>query len=114
VTTPPTPAARAAAEKIAGPHYECEDCWYSCPLSSGGCCNENEAKDICTCGRDARVEAILAHDAQTRRVALEAVKSVVKVDDAHDRVHDDWTAGYAKALEDIAAEIDRLAREGER
>ena len=32
-------------------HYECEDCWYSCP-KSGECCNDN-ASDRCTCGADA-------------------------------------------------------------
>lgn len=32
-------------------HYSCEDCWYSCPKSEDGCCDENE-KDECNCGAD--------------------------------------------------------------
>lgn len=30
-------------------HYSCEDCWYSCPLSEDGCCNESEGTE-CNCG----------------------------------------------------------------
>jgi hypothetical protein len=33
-------------------HEECEDCWYSCPKSEGGCCDDSQAKDVCTCGTD--------------------------------------------------------------
>lgn len=33
-------------------HYECDDCWYSCPKSEEGCCNEGLDKDRCTCGAD--------------------------------------------------------------
>jgi hypothetical protein len=32
-------------------HFECEDCWYSCPKSEGGCCNSEQGKD-CNCGAD--------------------------------------------------------------
>lgn len=41
-------------------HYSCEDCWYSCPKSTGGCCNDAEG-DECNCGADAHnamVEAL--------------------------------------------------------
>jgi len=38
-------------QKLKTKHYECEDCWYSCPKSEEGCCNEY-AEDICTCGAD--------------------------------------------------------------
>jgi hypothetical protein len=31
-------------------HYECEDGWYSCPLSEGGCLNEAWPKNKCNCG----------------------------------------------------------------
>jgi len=34
-------------------HYECEDCWYSCP-KSGECCDERQDKDDCLCGTDKR------------------------------------------------------------
>jgi hypothetical protein len=37
--------------KLYEKHYECEDCWYSCPKSDEGCCNEY-AEDGCTCGAD--------------------------------------------------------------
>lgn len=43
-------------------HYECEDCWYSCPKSEEGCCNDNMGDD-CTCGADthnALIDALLA------------------------------------------------------
>jgi len=43
-----------AAEKMAGEkkrgHYDCEDAWYSCPLSSDGCSDERQ--EGCTCGAD--------------------------------------------------------------
>jgi hypothetical protein len=29
-------------------HYICEDCWYSCPLSEEGCCDDRQ--DECNCG----------------------------------------------------------------
>lgn len=35
-------------------HYDCEDCWYSCPRS-GNCCNDT-AGDECNCGYDRRVK----------------------------------------------------------
>lgn len=31
-------------------HYSCEDGWYSCPLSTDGCFNDNYPKDECNCG----------------------------------------------------------------
>jgi hypothetical protein len=49
----------AKAESLAGPHYYCEDCWYSCPLAEDGCCDASKPKDRCDCGRDRRVAAIL-------------------------------------------------------
>ena len=33
-------------------YWNDEDCWYSCPKSPDGCCNE-EAGDDCRCGADA-------------------------------------------------------------
>ena len=47
------------ASNLAGVHFTCEDCWYSCPLSSEGCCNEHAVTD-CTCGATARKHAIMA------------------------------------------------------
>ena len=63
------PDARQVAEQIAGGHYFCEDCWYSCPLSSDGCCDESQVG--CTCGRDARVERITRALSEARRQVWE-------------------------------------------
>jgi len=32
-------------------HYSCDDCFYSCPKSEEGCCND-ELEDECNCGAD--------------------------------------------------------------
>jgi len=32
-------------------HHNCEDCWYSCPKSEDGCCDEQWG-DECNCGAD--------------------------------------------------------------
>lgn len=45
-----------AALKPFAEHYECEDSWYSCPMSEGGC--SNDGRDGCTCGAD-RVAEVL-------------------------------------------------------
>lgn len=37
--------------KLKRNHYECEDCYYSCPKCKEGCCDEREG-DQCTCGAD--------------------------------------------------------------
>ena len=49
-------------------HYACEDCWYSCPKSPEGCCNDAEG-DECTCGADKHNAAIDAAIAAARKVA---------------------------------------------
>ena len=52
---------RAALEALRLGHYECEDRWYSCPKSDGGCANEYQGVD-CTCGADshnARLDALI-------------------------------------------------------
>ena len=60
---------RARAEQIAGGHYECDDSWYSCPLSTDGCADKRQ--EGCTCGRDRLVQQIDAALADERRRALE-------------------------------------------
>ena len=50
-------AAVALVAEIIG-HYSCDDCWYSCPKSAEGSCNENYG-DECTCQRDIKAEAIV-------------------------------------------------------
>ena len=39
-------------------HYSCEDCWYSCPQSTGGCCNDSVG-DECNCGLDNKINKII-------------------------------------------------------
>jgi hypothetical protein len=44
------------------PHvYNDEDPWYSCPKAPGGCADDRQPKDVCTCGADkhnARVDEL--------------------------------------------------------
>lgn len=40
----------ALIEKGQKRHYDCEDSWYACPLSEGGCANPAWDKTDCTCG----------------------------------------------------------------
>ncbi len=57
-------------------HRECEDSWYSCPKSPGGCSNESEGKD-CNCGADgcnARIENL----SSSLLVEMEAYEDSVK------------------------------------
>ena len=56
-------------------HYDCEDCWYSCP-KSGNCCNDTVGDD-CTCGYDRRVkEKMELYKAGYRSGLEEAVKEI--------------------------------------
>ena len=51
------------------PHYECEDCWYSCATL---CCDEHRRSDKCDCGADeenakrAEIAAMLSSEAEER------------------------------------------------
>lgn len=38
------------ASKSKRQHYGCDDSWYSCPMSDGGCSNPTWDKSDCTCG----------------------------------------------------------------
>jgi hypothetical protein len=61
---------RAALSGLKRPHLSCEDCWYSCPKSEDGCCNDSIPKDECTCGADAhnaRIDAALAVEQTVRK-----------------------------------------------
>lgn len=49
-------------------HRDCEDCWYSCPKSEGGCCDDRQGGE-CNCGADeinARVDEIIMAMARQR------------------------------------------------
>ena len=51
--------AREALEQLKRDHYVCDDCWYSCPLSDDGCCDDDVPEDECNCGaseHNARIE----------------------------------------------------------
>ncbi len=48
---------RKALNSLRAVHHECEDSWYSCPLSDGGCSNPAEESE-CTCGA-ARINEII-------------------------------------------------------
>ncbi len=48
---------RAALNAARRGHVSCDDCWYSCPKSEDGCCNDQEG-DKCNCGADAHNAAI--------------------------------------------------------
>lgn len=41
---------RTMVESLRSGHYDCEDCWYSCPKSDH-CCDDT-AGDECNCGAD--------------------------------------------------------------
>ncbi len=99
-----TPQERAAA--IIGGHYDCEDPWYSCPLSEEGCANEHIDKTVCTCGHDDRKQNVERLIAETRRAALlEAAGILQKV---YEESFDDWN-GY---VEGVIETLTRLAQEG--
>lgn len=69
----PREQAEQAARDVLGAHYMCEDCWYSCPKSKEGCCNE-AAGDDCTCGLDARIEKVTTLLLSQRAAVLEEVR----------------------------------------
>ena len=89
---------RQRAEAVIGKHYECEDSWYSCPLSEEGCANDGEDKTRCNCGRDDRKVQLELLLTTARQEALQEAVSIVE----------DWQLG----IEDRLGLLDRLAREG--
>lgn len=46
----PSDPIRALLSQLRLAHKPCDDCWYSCPKSEGGCCDERQSG--CTCGAD--------------------------------------------------------------
>ena len=77
---------RERAEAVAGVHYSNEeDCWYSCPLSPEGCCNDQAPKDKCTCGYNQRVEAILAFAQAVQEEEREALVAMIQDDKGYPR-----------------------------
>lgn len=54
-------------------HYECADCWYSCPESDEGCCNDTE--EGCTCSAPLAHEA--ADEIERLRRQLDTLRSAI-------------------------------------
>lgn len=69
--------ARSALLAAKRSHLHVEDCWYSCPKSEDGCCDE-EAGDACNCGADkhnAAIDEALAQLALQLAVTAEEAKA---------------------------------------
>ena len=54
-----------ALEKLRRTHYQCEDCWYSCPKAGEEYCGDRERDgDACNCGADEHnmiLDSIITH-----------------------------------------------------
>lgn len=112
---------QAALEQVArdvlGKHYECEDCWYSCPLSEDGCCNYAQPK-VCNCGLDTKVQKLVSLLAAQRAAGLEEALNRGEVWSFMRRVLSqggdiqlDYNAGKYKCHEEYSARLDAAARE---
>lgn len=51
-------------EIVAMPHYECDDCWYSCHLHPD-CCQEYTGEPKCTCWKEPLLAVIRKHREDT-------------------------------------------------
>ena len=100
--TPSHATAREIAEKLAGGHNYCEDCWYSCPLAPEGCCDDRVPKDKCNCGYDERVDVIAAAlEAQREADAKKCLEERVDAE----ATNDEGDYAYNRACEDCANAI---------
>ena len=74
--TPETLRARKRA------HYECDDRWFSCPMSEEGCANDRD--NGCTCGAEAHNENTDAHaaawEAEVARLGAVAAVANMRLD----------------------------------
>lgn len=89
-------------------HYECEDCWYSCPESDDGCCNDTEHG--CTCSAPLAHEA--ADEIERLRRQLDTVRNAIgDTIDAltQPRLHPETIVACLRA---VLAEVDALAAAG--
>jgi len=67
------------AKYLAGNHYECEDSWYSCPKSEGGCANDLNG-DECNCGVKRKIEKIAQAITEAHNEAvMECVKLIENI-----------------------------------
>lgn len=95
---------RERAERLAGGHLDCEDPWYSCPLSEGGNPQVlNETDKECWCGRDGRAEAIFR---ELREVADQQKKADIKtVEDYAFALHESEAYDLAMAVAKAAKKV---------
>lgn len=93
------------ASQLAGSHYECEDCWYSCPKSEEGCCRDGHNNE-CTCGVEGRREAIIHALHNIRLATLEEVQAKMQELNA---MNYDYESQLVRALE---AWLDQQIAEG--
>jgi len=73
-------------EVQAVPHHVSEDCWFSCPKSSEGCCNPETPKDKCTCGADQYNAWLGELRAQKERLMSEVEELVTFLQEVDDKV----------------------------
>lgn len=74
-------------------HHVCDDCWYSCPKSSEGCCDDSQS--YCNCGADehnARVDAVAAqYEACRERLAIAvSLLTAAQLAEYKERVENEW------------------------
>ncbi len=61
---------RSILKELRLSHTECEDSWFSCPLSTDGCCDDRQPEGVCNCGADARnsiIDELLAAPAAEKK-----------------------------------------------
>lgn len=84
-------------------HEECEDCWYSCPLSEGGCCDESQKKE-CNCGEENRHRKVKQYLSSCQERLVQAVREEVEGMKLGGHKDDDkriYAGGYDQAIDDI-------------
>ena len=96
-----TEARRLAERLAAARHYECGDCWYSCPESEEGCCNDAESG--CNCSAPER-------HAAARLIAALLERAVTAEADRDEAERRERTAvNLANYHRDVAREAGRRA-----
>jgi hypothetical protein len=88
-TNQPSPTASELADALEKRgHYDCEDCWYSCPMS-GECCDDSRtANPKCDCGHDTDLQAAAA----LRSMEIELRELRVKLDERTNELLDAYEA----------------------
>lgn len=90
------------------PHYECEDCWYSCPKSTEGTCNDVKGPE-CDCGAEKYNAYIEALEAIAVRVAEnDLLGADLSVRDIHAMADEARRRGWATTAKRLAQAADSL------